>query len=362
MNQKLLLITDRDLGIVSKGNIVRIRNLIKAFSLMNYDIALICAALSIHDELRKLCKEIISVPYWLESGRVEDFSPDPFINATLKIHTIFKPDIVITEYAWMASCLDCIQSPVIKAVDTHDLLHEHSQQYTDAGLSPWVTCSPEEEKRLLAKADVVIAIQEAERQKLKELLPDKRIICIPHLGEIQQRPAEDKEQDQQPVIGFIGSAHAGNRGILQFIEHAWPLIQQEVAGSKLLIGGPAGNWVEEKGNIQVIPYVDDLSSFYHSATLIICPVTMGTGLKIKLVEAMLYGKAVVATPGSVEGLPASQLIPYAVADNWIEFSQKTIRLINDSSLRKKMEADAYKYADEHFSFQAGVKKIRELFG
>jgi glycosyltransferase involved in cell wall biosynthesis len=262
----------------------------------------------------------------------------------------------------MAGCLDCIQSPVVKAVDTHDLLHEHGQQYADAGLSPWVTCSVEEEKRLLSKADVIIAIQETEQQKLQELLPGKRIICIPHLGEMQQQPAEDKEQHKQPVIGFIGSAHAGNRGILQFIEHVWPLIQQEVPGSKLLIGGSAGNWVEEKGNLHVIPYVDDLSSFYHSATLIICPVTMGTGLKIKLVEAMLYGKAIVATPGAVEGLPASQLMPYEVADNWIEFSQKTIRLINDRSLRKKIETDAYRYADEHFSFQAGVKKIRELFG
>lgn len=361
MRTRLLLITNLDLGIAWQGNIMRIRNLVIAFSRMQYDIVLICGGLSLHDPLQWLCTQVVrisEVPSW--KGNIHDLLSATYVHAAAGISETFQPQIVIVEYAWMAKCLEVINCPCIKVIDTHDFFSEHTANYIRHGLRPWITCSSEEEKGLLEKADVIIAIQQNEQRKFQELLPGKRVICIPHLGEIVR--ASTGELPVKPTIGFVGSAHAGNFGILKFIRHCWPFIRQEEPSSTLVVAGSVGNLVtkSEDEHIQVRSYVADISSFYHSLTMVICPIQMGTGLKIKLVEALLHGKAVVATPTAVEGLPETGIAPYAVANEWQEFSQKILQLMRDATYRQHIEANALVYGEENFSFQAGIEKIKAI--
>jgi glycosyltransferase involved in cell wall biosynthesis len=358
MNHRLLLITDRDLDDIWKGNTTRIRNLIQTFSFMQYDIAVICANLSPNDELRIVCKEVITIEQsFFEKGCLENFSPAEYGQAAAAISCRFQPSIIIAEYAWMALCFDFIKFPCTKVIDTHDILHEHTQRHLNMGLTPWVACSWQKEKELLEKADIIIAIQQREEQRFRDLLPGKKVICIPHLGEIQQIHNIDLLKD--PVIGFIGSSHPGNKGIVEFIHSCWPLVTQKIPKCKLMVAGLAGNWIKETGNIQTKSYFNNVAEFYHAVTIVICPVLMGTGLKIKFIEALLFGKAIVATSVATEGIPTTDDPPYLLANDWYLFSEKIIQLINDDSLRSKMQQTALGYAEKHFSFQAGIRMIEQ---
>ncbi|HWH84866.1 MAG TPA: glycosyltransferase [Burkholderiaceae bacterium] len=108
---------------------------------------------------------------------------------------------------------------------------------------------------------------------------------------------------------FIGTyAHRVNReGVRHFVAHCWPAIRRRDADARFRIVG-SGGWEQARSEfahiegIDVVGAVDDLYQEYASAALCVAPLFEGSGTKIKILEAMMYGRAVVAAAYSVRGL------------------------------------------------------------
>ena len=78
------------------------------------------------------------------------------------------------------------------------------------------------------------------------------------------------------------------------------------------------------------------------------PLLLGTGIKIKLLEALSFGKAVVSTHLGIEGLEAWAHGAVSVADDADSFAIAIVQLLNDDGLRRHREDAALRLADEHF--------------
>jgi len=109
------------------------------------------------------------------------------------------------------------------------------------------------------------------------------------------------------VCLFVGSTARMNRlGITHFVGACWPDIRRQVPDAVLRIVG-AGGWQQACPSligvpgVEIVGAVDDLPSEYHKALFCVAPVLEGAGTKIKVLEALMYGKALVGTVHAVRG-------------------------------------------------------------
>jgi succinoglycan biosynthesis protein ExoO len=103
--------------------------------------------------------------------------------------------------------------------------------------------------------------------------------------------------------------------------------------------------------------VPNLGAEYRNAGVVISPLTVGSGLKIKLVEAMGQGKAVVATTPTIDGVEHIVGGAVAVADAPVEFADAIVSLLQDANLRGDMSSKALATARRHFSCEACYAEI-----
>jgi succinoglycan biosynthesis protein ExoO len=158
----------------------------------------------------------------------------------------------------------------------------------------------------------------------------------------------------------VGSAHLGNTGIKEFIRSSWPKIQGQVVQSRLKIYGGICNWLSEANGCDLMGNVEDIGRAYRDSALVICPVTAGSGLKIKLVEAFRHGRTAVTTPSGIEGCAGSVSDVSWVADVGAEFEHAIVDLLVSSDRRRRMESAAFAYAEQYYSIDALTTSLAQL--
>lgn len=139
-----------------------------------------------------------------------------------------------------------------------------------------------------------------------------------------------------------------------FIENCWPLIQQKHPDSKFIIAGrnmPARFKQLSKPNVQVIENVPNNKEFYTKYDIMLVPLLSGSGLRIKIIEGLSFGKAIVSTTVGAEGIPVSSE-QLTLADDPKDFANAVNELLMNTSLKLELEKKAKKFAEEHLNNKA----------
>lgn len=150
----------------------------------------------------------------------------------------------------------------------------------------------------------VVAISRTEEYVYRNLAQRSRVFFVPLYERVQvaadSKPAEDYRYD----LLFVGSANKVNElGLLQFISGCPWLRQYRIAVcGKICELETVRTLARTENNVKLLGFQDDLGSVYQSAKACLCP-THGTGLNIKILEALAYGKAVFASRDAMDALP-----------------------------------------------------------
>ena len=156
--------------------------------------------------------------------------------------------------------------------------------------------------------------------------------------------------DKSYRLLFVGNfAYEPNiDAALYFSDLIFPMILKNVPNTKLLLVGnaPPPQVLSLKSNelIKVTGYVDSLSPFYRAADVVICPLRIGGGVKVKILEALAAGKAIVSTSVGAQGVDWINCKPVIIADDILDFANKVIWLLLNPNERRKQEQKASSYA------------------
>jgi glycosyltransferase involved in cell wall biosynthesis len=144
-----------------------------------------------------------------------------------------------------------------------------------------------------------------------------------------------------------------------------PLIQLKVSDLKLIIVGQHPTLeirkLAERENVVVTGHVPDVVPYYQRSKVTIVPLRGGGGTRLKILESMALGRAVVSTSIGCEGLNVIDKENIMIADTPTEFAERVIRLLTDKGLRDRIARNARRLVEAHYDWAVISRKLMKVY-
>lgn len=214
----------------------------------------------------------------------------------------------------------------------------------------------------LKKFDVIMTCSERDADILKKDVQRAPLLTLPWGIENPKRYWSPEEREVRNLV-FVGSmAWEPNRdAILWFVREIFPIVRKGPVKTRLLIAGSSMtkeiSRLDNQRDVIVRGFVEDISEVLLEADIFIAPVRFGSGVNVKILEAMSYGIPVITTPKGSEGIEARDREHFMVADSEEEFASAVGYLFGNPEARKSLGIKAREYISEHH----GIDRVTGLF-
>lgn len=281
--------------------------------------------------------------------------------AWLSAQVLRPEDVVLADYAFQSEAFALLGAPRARsAIIMHDLFHRRAGSGAGAERDSVTALSREAEVALLERAGTVIAIQQDEADFVAGALPETRVILAP--GTRTPEAPQTAPGDPHRLL-FVGSRTAPNSdGLAWFLERVWPAIAAAASTTRLdVVGTVAADFVGARvpDGVRLHGLVPQLAPFYARAGIVIAPLRFGSGLKIKLVEALAWGKPMVVSPVTLQGVEEACGPAVMVADSPGGFAAAILALQKDGALRERLSQAARAAVAAHFAPAGTHRAYRE---
>jgi len=205
------------------------------------------------------------------------------------------------------------------------------------------------EQSAVRKFHHVIAVSENDRTLMMQWVEGDRITVVPTGVDLRQYTPDPSLLEPEPVVTFVGAMdwEPNVDGVEYFCGEVWPAIKAEVPEARLRVVGRnpvsrVSKWASE--SIEVTGRVPSVVEYLRQSAIVVVPLRVGGGTRLKIYEAMATAKAVVSTTVGAEGLDVHHGRDVILADDARAFSQAVIMLLRDSDLRRRYEKAAVETA------------------
>lgn len=201
--------------------------------------------------------------------------------------------------------------------------------------------------------DAIVPITEKDKNEIIKLGFNKAIYsCITGV-DIAFYQTKLSLPEKAKTVFYFGSMDwlPNQEAVNWFLEHCWDKVHAEIPEARLIIAGrgmPLEFFHITKPNVLIVENVENGKAFFQQHQVMIVPLWSGSGLRIKIIEGMAYGKAIVSTSIGAEGIHYTNQKNILIADNAKDFSEMVIALLQNEKLRKEMEANAAAFSKEEF--------------
>lgn len=286
----------------------------------------------------------------------------------------FQPDVLQLECVEMAEYFEALEGvPARRVIVEHDPGDSAAIDYSRraAGLRrlsrhldavAWERYA----RRAFARADRVVVFTERDRASVARLAGDTPVETIPLAIDLPAS-ALDPRGSLPPTVLFFGNyLHAPNadaalrliRSIMPLVRRAHPAATLELVGDNptAAMADGHGNGVAVRGAVpSVEPYLD-------RAAVVVAPLRVGGGMRVKVLETLAAGKALVASARALEGVDVTDGREVIVADDDAAFADAVSSLLADEARRVELAEGARRWAEASLGWESGVAAYGRLYG
>jgi glycosyltransferase involved in cell wall biosynthesis/GT2 family glycosyltransferase len=332
--------------------------------------------------LRDLCRDAILVPRDLygSGGRLEPAKTRGFHSA--RLHEIVEDwldrrhfDVVQVEYTHMAHYLPPACRGMLRVLVEHDVTFVAAAR--GRALTPgafrrallWLDEQKTFRHEVLAvrAADVAITMSEEDRDVLARYTDASRLRVVPNGVACADFPFSPDGAEPATVL-FVGFfRHPPNvEAVLWFAQQVLPRLRERAPDVRFLVVGayppPALEDLAGKHpGIEIAGRVPDTAPYYRRAAVFVAPILRGSGTRLKILEAMASGSAVVSTTVGAEGIgaPADAI---RIADDAESFAAAVAALLSDRAARLRTVVRARAFVEERFDWSVIGRQQLEAWG
>jgi len=212
-----------------------------------------------------------------------------------------------------------------------------------------------------------IVVSEYDKNYLRNLCGMDNFVMIPNGVDISYFNPEYAEVRENHLVWVGGMTGPYNSDAVDFfIQKIWSLIKYKVPEATIDFagGGPTQtlrNKALEDKSVQVLGFVPDIRPIVQRASVFIAPIRIGSGTKIKVLNAMAQAKAVVATTTAAEGIDVTPEENILIADDPGEFAEKIVYLLNHEENAREIGARARELIERKYSWDVISEDVHRTY-
>lgn len=265
--------------------------------------------------------------------------------------------------------------PPVVIIDSHDVHYDLARQIARSSASfgrrlharlNWRKLKTEE-VAAYENADGVCVCSATDQQRLAKDAQRARTVIIPNAADVEgmQPRASDPATDANSVLFFGYLATVPNvDGLVYFVSEIWPRVLAGQPSAKFLIVGanpsPAVRALEGSG-VQVVGPVDDLRPHLSRAAVVVVPLRLGSGTRLKILESWAMARPVVSTALGAEGLESKSGQHLLIADDPGEFASDILRVLREPELARQLGTSGRALVSELYSWRGTAEFLARFF-
>jgi glycosyltransferase involved in cell wall biosynthesis len=220
-----------------------------------------------------------------------------------------------------------------------------------------------EETRHGLRADLLLATSVRDRDLFKQKIRLERVAVVPNgIDLVEFRPHAPA---RSPVILFSGlmSYYPNQQGVRWFLDAVLPRVRREVPNARVVIAGASPpKWLIARREIgvDVTGAVVDMRPQFAAASVVIVPLKIGGGTRVKILEAQAMERPVVSTAVGAEGLAQRHDETILLGDDEESFAAHVIRLLKDRSTAARIARGGRRHVVQHFDWDRIGNELNRL--
>ncbi|MGY3210999.1 glycosyltransferase [Mucilaginibacter sp. HD30] len=265
-----------------------------------------------------------------------------------------KYDHIIISYIYYAELVS--NKALLKGaktyIDTHDFITAQFKYRKSFNLG----ITFQDEIKRLDRFNEVWAIS-GEEQYVFGQFCKTNVLLVP----LMMKPKAEQYKAAEKVYDliYVASNNVHNeRSARWFFDEVYPLLPNTI---RICLVGGINKVLGEMKEAQQIAFADDLDGLYAQSKIALCPMLTGTGVKVKVVEALAHGLPVVCTTRGVDGLPNKTMNGCLVTDDAKQFAQHIILLLNNADVYIEQSLMATRAFNSSFSTEVVYKELDKVF-
>ncbi len=220
------------------------------------------------------------------------------------------------------------------------------------------------EREVCQQVNRVIAVSDEDANALRQLCPDAAVSVIPNgiFADDYTQSGEYLDLGQH-VLTFTGKMdyRPNVDAMLWFTGSIFPQVQKRIPDVRLYIVGQKPHTrlesLREKPNIELTGWVPEIRPFLHATSVYVAPLRMGSGTRLKILEAMAAGCAVIATTLAAAGLPQPVKDTMVIADNEADMTEAIVTLLQDDTRRKMLGEGAQIAIRQYYDWSLLIPRL-----
>lgn len=223
----------------------------------------------------------------------------------------------------------------------------------------------EYEEELIDLCDLIVPITEHDALFFRKKGRDIPVfVCS--FG-INPEPEIQESLSNEQSVNYIGSLdwRPNQEGIAWFLEKVWPQVLEACPTINLRIAGRnAPGWLTRKFNQENVRFEGEVKSadaFIRAGTILIVPLLSGSGVRVRIIQAMSLGIPVISTPKGIQGIGAQQGKELLVAHDPGEFKDHIVMLLNQGKTRNNLVNNANRFIREKYDNHKLTASLLEFY-
>lgn len=297
-----------------------------------------------------------------------DACPQAFRRCVTELCAKVKPHFLFVNYAKLAPAIPA-EFAGVRVIDTHDYQTQFLVEDQDRnGIRRHVNrhVYRASEHHALRQFDRLVAINPDERE-LFERIVSAPVHFLPAFSEEHPDESEAFWAHAHEALLVASMSNFNVKGLLWFAREVLPRVRAARPSFRLTVAGniARAQEIREAGaaleGVDLLGIVPDLTPLYQQSACVVAPLLGGAGMKIKVVEALSFGKAIVATSKALDGIRAEDGVHLRRADAPTAFAEAIVRVLDEPAHRKALESGARALHRRDHGMDAARETLSEIF-